>query len=66
MKPYEKRNIIAGLYGNALEWYDFLLYASFAPLFAELFFPTKKSSSFFIKYLWRFAISFFMRLLVGH
>lgn len=31
--------IIAGLFGNTLEWYDFILYANFAPIFAQLFFP---------------------------
>ncbi|TAL61722.1 MAG: MFS transporter, partial [Legionella sp.] len=40
MNRNERMSVIAGLYGNALEWYDFLLYASFAPLFATLFFPS--------------------------
>lgn len=30
---------LAGMFGNALEWFDFLLYAYFATLFAQLFFP---------------------------
>ena len=34
-----KKNIVAGVFGNALEWYDFTAYAFFAPLFAALFFP---------------------------
>jgi proline/betaine transport protein TphA len=39
--PFNKTTLIAGLFGNALEWYDFILYANFAPLIAKLFFPTK-------------------------
>lgn len=39
MNQDEKRSVIAGLYGNALEWYDFMLYASFVPIFARYFFP---------------------------
>lgn len=38
MNRNQKKSVIAGLYGNALEWYDFLLYASFAPVFADIFF----------------------------
>lgn len=34
-----KKIIFAGVFGNALEWYDFTAYAFFAPLLAELFFP---------------------------
>ena len=66
----EKRSVLAGLYGNALEWYDFLLYASFAPIFAELFFPTKIEFLSLITTFGVFAISFFMRpiggALIGH
>ncbi|WBV68686.1 hypothetical protein PGH46_17885 [Legionella pneumophila] len=47
MKQNTKHSIIAGLYGNALEWYDFLLYASFAPVFAE-FFSLQKSILFLL------------------
>lgn len=65
MNRNEKNSIIAGLYGNTLEWYDFLLYASFAPVFAEIFFP---SSTHFISLLATFslfAIGFLMRPLGG-
>lgn len=36
-----KKTFLAGLFGNTLEWYDFILYANFAPLIASLFFPAK-------------------------
>lgn len=70
MTPSEKRSIVAGLYGNALEWYDFLLYASFAPLFAQLFFPTHIYFVSLLATFGVFAIGFFMRplggVLLGH
>lgn len=66
----EKRNLLAGLYGNALEWYDFLLYASFAPLFSEIFFPTHIPFISLLATFAVFAIGFLMRpiggLLIGH
>lgn len=65
MKPEEKRSILAGLYGNTLEWYDFLLYASFAPLFAKLFFPSSVEFLSLTATFSVFAIGFFMRPLGG-
>lgn len=66
----EKRSIIAGLFGNALEWYDFLLYASFAPIFAEYFFPSHVSFISLMATFGVFAIGFLMRplggVLIGH
>jgi len=70
MNRDEKRSIIAGLYGNALEWFDFLLYASFAPVFATLFFPSDIKTISFIATFGVFAIGFLMRpiggVLIGH
>jgi MHS family proline/betaine transporter-like MFS transporter len=36
---HRRRAILAGVIGNALEWYDFAIYAFFAPTIAQLFFP---------------------------
>jgi MHS family proline/betaine transporter-like MFS transporter len=36
-----KKSIISSSIGNLLEWYDFGLYAIYAPLFSRLFFPNK-------------------------
>lgn len=36
----KKKVIAAGVIGEVLEWYDFTLYAFFAPVLATLFFPT--------------------------
>lgn len=60
-----KSNIIAGLYGNALEWYDFLLYASFSPLFAKLFFPTHSYFISMVSTFGVFALGFLIRPLGG-
>lgn len=70
MTRKEKYSIIAGLFGNALEWYDFLLYASFAPIFAVLFFPSKVPFVSLLATFSLFAIGFIMRpiggMLLGH
>lgn len=70
MNQHEKRSIIAGLYGNALEWYDFLLYASFAPIFSEIFFPADEHFISLVTTFSVFAIGFLMRpiggALLGH
>ncbi|GGI76042.1 MFS transporter [Legionella impletisoli] len=70
MDRREKQSVVAGLYGNALEWYDFLLYASFAPLFAKLFFTSDNPFISLIATFSVFAIGFLMRpiggALLGH
>jgi proline/betaine transport protein TphA len=70
MNLAKRKSIFAGLYGNALEWYDFLLYANFSPLFAQIFFPSK---IYFVSLLLTFgvfAVGFLMRplggVLLGH
>ena len=35
-----RRNILAAVIGNALEWYDFLAFAFMTPIVAKLFFPS--------------------------
>jgi len=70
MNRNEHKSVIAGLYGNALEWYDFLLYASFAPLFAKIFFPSDIYFVSIIATFGVFALGFIMRpiggVLLGH
>lgn len=65
MNRNERMSVIAGLYGNALEWYDFLLYASFAPLFATLFFPSDVPFVSLIATFGVFALGFVMRPIGG-
>ncbi|KTD32667.1 proline/betaine transport protein [Legionella moravica] len=61
MNKKEQYSIIAGLYGNTLEWYDFILYASFAPVFAEIFFPSEIHFVSLLATFSLFAIGFIMR-----
>lgn len=37
----QKKVVFAGAIGNALEWYDFTIYAFFVPIIAMQFFPNK-------------------------
>lgn len=65
-----KKIIIPGIIGNILEWYDFLLYAFFAPIIAQLFFPHENVSTSLLMTFGTFAIGFFMRplgaIIFGH
>jgi len=65
MNQVEKRSVIAGLYGNALEWYDFMLYASFAPIFARYFFPLHIPFLSLLATFAVFAIGFLVRPIGG-
>jgi MFS transporter, MHS family, proline/betaine transporter len=65
-----KKIIIPGIIGNILEWYDFLLYAFFAPIIAQLFFPHEDVTLSLLMTFGTFAIGFFMRplgaIIFGH
>jgi hypothetical protein len=37
------KSILSSSVGNILEWYDFGLYAIYAPLFSRLFFPAENA-----------------------
>ena len=51
--------------GNALEWYDWSIYATFAPFFAKRFFDSSNSVSAILSTLAIFAVGFMMRPLGG-
>ncbi|MFN3921220.1 MAG: MFS transporter [Caldimicrobium sp.] len=51
----------AGIIGNVLEWYDFVIYGYFATQFAKLFFPVKDPAISLILSFSAFAIGFFAR-----
>ena len=36
-----RKNIIAGVAGNVLEWYDFAVYGFLAPILGDLFFSCR-------------------------
>ncbi|OGO90753.1 MAG: hypothetical protein A3F10_06695 [Coxiella sp. RIFCSPHIGHO2_12_FULL_42_15] len=65
MQPSMRWNLAAGLYGNALEWFDFVIYASIAPLLATLFFPSNNVFVSLLATFGVFAIGFFVRPLGG-
>lgn len=46
MQPHKVsvRNLAAAVIGNALEWYDFLVFAFMTPIIARLFFPVDPSA----------------------
>ncbi|MGB9762338.1 MAG: MFS transporter [Caldimicrobium thiodismutans] len=52
---------LAGIVGNILEWYDFVIYGYFASLFAKLFFPISDPAVSLILSFSAFAIGFFAR-----
>ncbi len=56
-----KNILFAGIVGNGLEWYDFLLYAYFTPIIAPLFFPAKNEFISLIAALGVFALGFLFR-----
>ncbi len=65
-----KRNILAAVIGNALEWYDFLVFAFMTPIVAKLFFPSNPNdpSDDINKILMTtavFGVGFFMRPVGG-
>jgi predicted MFS family arabinose efflux permease len=65
-----KATLLACVIGNALEWYDFTLYALLATIIANLFFPQYDKHIALINSFGIFAIGYLMRplggLLLGH
>src|SRR5271169_5372093 len=55
------RVIVAASIGNALEWFDFLLYGYFAVTIAKVFFPTGNETASLLLALGTFSVSFLVR-----
>jgi MFS transporter, MHS family, proline/betaine transporter len=55
------RAVIAASIGNALEWFDFVVYGSLAVTMARLFFPTGNETVSLLVALGTFGVPFFMR-----
>lgn len=64
-RPSWKRVIFGAGVGNALEWYDWSVYAVFAPFFAQQFFNPRDAVSATLSTLAVFAVGFVMRPLGG-
>lgn len=65
-----RRNIIACVIGNVLEWYEFSLFAFLSPILASLFFPNKNGITSLLSTLLVFAAGFVIRplgsIFLGH
>ena len=59
------RTILAGSVGNAVEWFDWTIYASFAVFFSGQFFPTGNPTTALLATFAIFAVGFFMRPVGG-
>jgi MFS transporter, MHS family, proline/betaine transporter len=55
------RMVVAASIGNALEWFDLVVYGFFAVLIAKLFFPAGNDTVSLLLTLGTFGVSFFMR-----
>lgn len=55
------RVVVAASIGNALEWFDLVVYGFFAVLIAKLFFPAGNDTVSLLLTLGTFGVSFFMR-----
>ncbi|AIL64717.1 Proline/betaine transporter [Rickettsiales bacterium Ac37b] len=60
-----KKIVISGMIGNALEWYDFALYAHFAGIISQLYFPSDDKFISLVLTFGVFAAGFVMRPLGG-
>jgi MHS family proline/betaine transporter-like MFS transporter len=56
-----RKAIIAGIIGNAIEWYDFALYGHFSVIIGETFFPKEEADLAILAAFAVFSVSFFMR-----
>lgn len=56
-----KKIVFAGALGNALEWYDFTIYAFFVPIFAKQFFPNQDPFISLLATFGVFAVGFLVR-----
>ena len=60
-RPNSWRVVVAASIGNALEWFDLVVYGFFAVVIARLFFPTGNDTVSLLLTLGTFGVSFFMR-----
>jgi MFS family permease len=60
-KTEERRVIFASSLGTVFEWYDFYLYATLAPFFAALFFPSGNDTAALLSAFATYAAGFLVR-----
>ncbi|MCO6059984.1 citrate-proton symporter [Pseudomonas sp. MOB-449] len=59
------RQVTAAVIGNALEWYDFIVYGFLSSIIARLFFPAESEHASLLMALATFGVGFFMRPVGG-
>ncbi|MBV8746653.1 MAG: MFS transporter, partial [Xanthobacteraceae bacterium] len=62
VKPFQ---VVAAVIGNALEWYDFLVFGFFTVIIARLFFPSDTQYASILLTTATFGVGFFMRPVGG-
>ena len=60
-KPSLTQIIVAASLGNALEWFDFLIYGYFAVTISKVFFPSGNETASLLAALGTFSVSFLVR-----
>src|SRR6187431_2014999 len=57
----QRKVVFASSLGTVFEWYDFYLYATLAPFFAALFFPTENDTAALLSAFATYAAGFLVR-----
>ncbi|MFJ8814391.1 MULTISPECIES: MFS transporter [Amycolatopsis] len=65
LSPAQRKAIVAGAVGNTVEWVDWAVYATFAPVFAKQFFTPGNETTALLSTLAVFAVGFVMRPIGG-
>lgn len=65
MKKEIKKVLVTSMIGNALEWYDFVLFVQFTPFIGKLFFPAHNHDASLLAVFGVFAAGFIMRPIGG-
>ncbi|MEK6734742.1 MAG: MFS transporter, partial [Pseudomonadota bacterium] len=60
-----RKILISSMIGNALEWYDFVLYAQFSAIIGQLFFPSEDRFTSLLATFGVFAVGFVVRPIGG-
>lgn len=63
--PVQTRQIVAAVIGNALEWYDFVVYGFLTVIISRLFFPAESEYASLLLAMATFGVGFFMRPVGG-
>lgn len=63
--PIKTRQILAAVIGNALEWYDFVVYGFMTVIISRLFFPSDSEYASLLIAMATFGVGFFMRPVGG-